>query len=298
MPPDRTTDPVLPNLTIQQLEYLDAVLGAPTWAAAAQRLGVTPSALSQGIAELERRVGVPIFERDGRRRVLRAQAEEVASYAREVLARTRELARWSAATTAGRVGSLRLGMIDAAAIGHYPEVLRRFRVDHPDVALRLTVAPSGALLDELAAAELDLVVCIAPPHGRAGIDTVKLLDEPLAVYAPAGTTAGRPAAWGPWVTFPEGSHTRRAIAAAVEQAGARFDVVAESHQPDVLAEMVRLGLGWTVLPVAQAEQGPDPLVRARAQPLLHRRLVAARRAGAAADPLVADLVAAMRSLGR
>lgn len=294
MNPDTATEPVLPNLTIQQLEYLDAILGAPTWATAAERLGVTPSALSQGIAELERRVGVPLFERDGRRRVLRPQAAEVAAYTREVLARTRELARWSAATNAGRVGSLRLGMIDAAAIGHYPEVLRRFRAEHPDVALRLTVAPSGALLDELAAAQLDLVVCVAPPQGRAGIDTVKLHDEPLAVYAPPGTKAGRPATWGPWVTFPEGSHTRRVIAAAVEQAGAPFNVVAESHQPDVLAEMVRLGLGWTVLPVAQAEHGPDPLQRARAQPLLHRRLVAARRSGSPADPLVTGLVTAMR----
>jgi DNA-binding transcriptional LysR family regulator len=294
MPTNPSTEPVLPNVTIQQLEYLDAIIGAPTWAAAAERLGVTPSALSQGIAELERRVGVPLFERDGRRRVLRAEAAQVAEYAHDVLARTRDLARWSAAVNTGQVGSLRLGMIDAAAIGHYPDVLRRFRAEHPDVTLRLTVAPSGALLDELAAAQLDLVICVAPPLGRAGIDTVKLLDEPLAIYAPPGTGASRPATWGPWVTFPEGSHTRRAIATALGKVGASFHVVAESHQPDVLAEMVRLGLGWTVLPVAQAEQGSDPLERVRDQPLLHRRLVAARRAGSVADPLIAELVAAMR----
>mgnify|MGYP003528081699 CR=1 FL=1 len=36
-----------------------------------------------------------------------------------------------------------------------------------------------------------------------------------------------------------------------------FEVVAESHQPEVLAEIIRLGVGWTVLPVIQAERGPD-----------------------------------------
>jgi len=70
-----------PNLTVQQLDYLVTVVDAPTWADAAARLGVTPSALSQGLAELERRVGVPLFERDGRRRVLSAGATPVVDHA-------------------------------------------------------------------------------------------------------------------------------------------------------------------------------------------------------------------------
>src|ERR1700690_3744497 len=97
----------MPNLTVQQLDYLVAVSDAPTWADAAGRLGVTPSALSQGIAELERRVGIQLFERDGRRRVLAAGAAPVLEHARDVLARTRDLADWSARTRAGLCGDLR-----------------------------------------------------------------------------------------------------------------------------------------------------------------------------------------------
>jgi hypothetical protein len=59
----------LPNLSVQQLDYLVAVHDAPTWADAAAAVGVTPSALSQGLSELERRLGVALFARDGRRRV-------------------------------------------------------------------------------------------------------------------------------------------------------------------------------------------------------------------------------------
>ena len=54
----------LPDLSIRQLEYLVAVAEEPTWALAAQRVGVSASALSQGLAELERRVGVALFERE------------------------------------------------------------------------------------------------------------------------------------------------------------------------------------------------------------------------------------------
>src|SRR5579871_4772780 len=96
-----TPGPV-PNLTVQQLEYLVAVADAPTWATAAAEVGVTPSALSQGLAELERRVGIPLFEREGRRRVLTPGAGPVLDHAREVVARTVDLAQYAQRQRAGR----------------------------------------------------------------------------------------------------------------------------------------------------------------------------------------------------
>jgi DNA-binding transcriptional LysR family regulator len=286
----------LPNLTIQQLEYLVAVSRSGTWAEAAASMGVTPSALSQGLAELERRVGVPIFERQGRRRVIAPAAAEMLAYAEAVVARTQDLARWSAGRRSGQTGQVRVGMIDAAAVHHFPEVLRRFRRQRPDIDLRLTVAPSGALMADLRRAALDLVVCIEPTNPVEGVACTLLLAEPLRVYAPTDTDAARPPReWGPWVTFPEGSTTRVVIAAAVARAGAPFEVVAESHQPDVLREMVGMGLGWTVLPVSQAESGGSPMTPARARPVAERRLVLARRTDTVDDPAAEALAAALIS---
>lgn len=278
----------LPNLTVQQLDYLVAVVDAPTWSDAAGRLGVTPSALSQGLAELERRVGVPLFERDGRRRVLAASAEPVLEHARDVLARTRDLADWSARTRAGRAGDLRVGMIDAAALHHYPDALRRFRQQRPDVALRLTVAPSGALLASLARGALDVVVCVEPPSPIDGLTALPVRTDELGVYAPPSAARGAPSTWGPWVTFPAGSHTRSLIDGALRRCGAPFDVVAESHQPEVLREMVTLGLGWTVLPTVQS--GKLRSVRR----LTERALVVARRAAAAPNAAADALAAVLR----
>ena len=281
--------PGVPNLTVQQLEYLDAVAEAPTWAVAAQHLGVTPSALSQGLAELERRIGVPLFERQGRRRVFSADAGPVLDHARAVLAGTRDLAAWATRLRAGDTGALRLGMIDAAAVDHYPEVLRRFRHERPDVQLRLSVAPSAPLLADLARGDLDLAVCVEPPAAVEGVEWSVLRADPLAVLAAPDTAAGPPATWGPWVMYPTGSHTRAVIVAALRAARAPLEVVAESHQPEVLREMVRLGLGWTVLPVVQA--GDLHVVRT----LGERRLVVARRHGAAPNPAADALVAVLRA---
>ena len=284
----------LPDLSIRQLEYLVAVADSDTFALAAERVGVSPSALSQGLAELERRVGLPLFDRDGRRRVLRPDTKPVLDHARQVVALTADLTDWAHRTRSGDSGHLRLGMIDASAVQHHGELLRRFRNEHPDLRIHLRVAPSGDLLAELVGGSLDLAVCVEPPAPVRGVHTEPLLTENLAVYAPDGRRrAGPSAGWGPWVLFPRGAHTRAVAEAALRRRGAPVEVVAESHQPEVLCEMVRLGLGWSVLPVAQAEWGGQPLTGCEV--LARRRLVTARRQGAAPHPAGVLVERALRS---
>ncbi|MBT8240779.1 MAG: LysR family transcriptional regulator [Acidimicrobiia bacterium] len=267
----------LPQISIQQLAYLVAIDDEPSWAIAARRLHVTPSALSQGVGELERRLGMDLFTRDGRRRLPRPEAQPVFDYARSVIVQTEDLIRWVDTRRAGRSGRLRVGMIDVAAVHHFPQTIRAFTEERPDVLFDLVVAPSSELAARLAKGELDLAVVVETPTELPGLDSIRLLNEPMAVYRPPGTKSGAPATWGPFVGFPPSSHTRSLIAAELSELGAPFEVVAESHQPEVLLQMVRLGMGWTVLPVSQAEAGPEPLERARTEPLLYRNLTAVRR---------------------
>ena len=284
----------LPDLSIRQLEYLVAVADSDTFALAAERVGVSPSALSQGLAELERRLGVALFDREGRRRVLRPDAGPVLAHARQVVALTADLTGWARRTRSGDHGRLRLGMIDASAVQHHGEALRRFRSEHPQLRIHLRVGPSGDLLRELIGGQLDLAVCVEPPEAVRGVSTEVLMSEDLAVYAPDGRRrAGPSAGWGPWVMFPRGAHTRALAEAALRRRGAPLEVVAESHQPEVLCEMVRLGLGWSVLPVAQAEWGDRALVGCAV--LARRRLVTARRLAAAPHPAGLLLEAALRA---
>jgi DNA-binding transcriptional LysR family regulator len=279
----------LPDLSIRQLEYLVAVDDEPTWARAAARVGVSPSALSQGLGELERRLGVALFDRDGRRRRIRPTAAPVVSHARHVLGLTGDLAHWADRLRRGSVGRVRLGMIDVAAVVHFPEELRSFRADRPDVELLLRVSPSAQLIEQLIGGALDLVVCVRPPRPIDGIEIEPLMLEDLTVYGPPDRTIGEPAGWGPWVLFPEGSHTRDVVESALRALGAPLDVVAESHQPEVLREMVRLDAGWTVLPSSQAERGERRLSNGRE--LATRQLVTARRSATVHDPAADELLA-------
>ena len=280
--------PRLPEVSVTQLEYLVAVHQNTTWAEAAKSLGVSQSALSQGLAELQRRLGIQLFSWEGRRRVPLETARHVTEHARRILAQTGDLAAWAERVRAGSAGKLRVGMIDAAAVDHFGETLREFRENRPELDLHVIVGPSGQLLQGLSTGDLDLAVCVQPDD--PGVANVPLLEEELLVYGPPGVRQSEPTLWGPWVTFPQGSLTRDLIGKALRSLRAPFDVVAESNQPEVLSEMVLIGMGWTVLPRIQAERPPASLTPIRQTPLLKRTLVAATRDTGLANPAAIELI--------
>lgn len=281
--------------TATQLEYLVAAVERGTWTAAAESLDVSASAFSQGLAELEKRLGLVLFDKEGRRRVATSEAETAATYAKRVLAELGAMQRWAYQSREGDVGQIRAGMIDTAAVHHFGDALVRFGTLHPELAVRLTVRPSAQLFEMLSLDELDVVIAVAPDDDT-GLNLRSLVAEPLYVYASPGSSFGPPETWGPWVTFPVESRTRSLVARALSDAGASFDVVAESSQPAVLREMVRLGMGWTVLAAVDAEREPHALRRALERPVAERLLTLAhrldRRPTAALERFIAMLLGA------
>lgn len=260
-----------------QLRYFVAAIDHGSWSDAATATGVSASAFVQGIGELEKRLGVALFDKDGRRRVPTADGLGAVVHAREVLGALASLDRWAEQTREGRVGQIRAGLIDTAAVHHFGEVLVRFRTLHPELGVRLTVRPSAQLFELLRAGDLDVVIAVAPSE-VGGLAIRPLVSEPLYVYAPPKTSIGAPPTWGPWVGFPADSRTRALVATALAQRGADYEVVGESSQPAVLREMVRLGMGWTVLSAVDAEREPHALRRAVEDPVAARVLTLAYRA--------------------
>ena len=275
------SEPAALNLHLQQLVYLREVERAGTLTEAAARLHISQPALSQSLAELERRLGVRLFERSGRRRVLTDAGRETVRYASEVLARTEVLRDELSAGQRGEAGTLRVGMIDAASLYVLPETIRRFRESHPGVQLRLVVDTSTALVRLLDDFALDLVFVVGPVAGER--ETNEVLREPLFLYGPPGADVAPPEA--EWVLPPAGSHTRVLIDEALLREGIRPRIALESGNPEVLRQLVALDLGWSVLPAAVAERGAPRLARYREAPLTWRTLLGARRTSPA-DPRV------------
>ena len=98
----------LEGLTLQQLRYFNSVAEGDTFADAAAAIGISQSALSQGIARLEQVVGTRRLERDGRRRRLTNAGELVAGYARRILGESEVLVDELADRRSGFAGTVRV----------------------------------------------------------------------------------------------------------------------------------------------------------------------------------------------
>jgi len=283
----------LADVTISQLRYLLASRDEESWKVAAASCGVSPSAFSQGIAQLERKLGLDLIDRSGRQRSLTAAGHAAATHAELVLAQMRELSRWASEVREGEAGLLVVGMIDTAAVHHFGDALVAFRRRYPEIELRLIVQPSASLTELLLRSEVDLIVAVeAAP--MQNVQSVPLVREPMYVYAPPGADIGAEATWGPWVTFPQASRSRALAGAELQRRGVDFTVVAESSQPAVLREMVQLGMGWTVLSSVDAEREPHALRRAHPNAVTERVLSMSHRSDRTSSPALLRLIDALR----
>lgn len=259
---------------LRQLVYLREVARQGTVTRAAEVLSVSQPAVSQSLADLERRLGIALFEPAGRQRRLTDDGREVLAFAERVLADSAALQERLEARARGEQGSIRVGMIDAASLYVLPRAIQRYREEYPGVELSLFVETSNELVRRLRAFDLDLVFVVGPPDGDLRAEEVSR--EVLYLYAPPGQ---RPDALGPdadWVLYPEGSRTRAVIDAGLARLGILPQVTLESHNPEVLKQMVALGLGWSVLPLTVAEAEGD--LRSSRGPLVAERpLVGLRR---------------------
>lgn len=282
------SNPQMLGVRLQQLAYLDALGRNGRYRDAADDLMVTQSALSQGLQRLEQSVGSPLFERVGRSHRLTAAGEETLLFARRVLAEAERLDDRLQARKEARSGTIRLGLVDAAALYLLSEQLESFRADFPNVDLRLTVDTSGRLLELLEQFDVDVAIVVGPAPNDAAIELVR---EPLHIYGPPIDDLQQAQ---DWVLYPEQSRTRRYIDDALASLGVRTVVRNESGNPSVIAQLVRLGVGWTVLPAGIAESVINPLPR-QIEAITERPLFAVRRDKAVADPLVDRLLTALDS---
>lgn len=274
----------LEGLTLQQLRYFNSVAEGDTFADAAAIIGISQSALSQGIARLEQVMGARLLERDGRRRRLTSAGELVAGYARRLLGESEVLVDELDDRRSGATGTLRIGMIDAAALYLFRDQIAAFRQAHPAIALSMTVAASSDLEQRLIDFRDDVAIVVGPSYR---LEAQLLVREPLHLYGSADDTAT-----GTWALYPAGSHTREAIDVGLAAVGIRPLVTVESGNPAVLRELAALTGSFTVLPEAIGASGtPLPVVLPA---VATREFVAAARSMATISPQAQGFITALQ----
>lgn len=139
------------------LAYLDEVVRQGSIRKAADKLNVAASAISRQILALEEELGVPLFDRSGRRTAPTAAGELLIRHVRDTirdLARTRELIEELKGL---RRGSVSIGLMSGLAANVIPQAISEFREQNPRVELKLRLMTTGdQILDAVESGDVDL----------------------------------------------------------------------------------------------------------------------------------------------
>ena len=167
------------------LRLLVSVVEAGSVTGAAQRLGVTQSAVSHLLDKLRAITGDPLFVRSGRGIVPTARATALAAQARELLDELERFAR-----AGGEFAPARWRTTFTIAANDFqrdvllPQLLERLRAQAPEVVLR--VIPSGIpTLDMLRQEHCQLVISPRPPEGSDIVQRRLFEDRYRVFYDPA-----------------------------------------------------------------------------------------------------------------
>jgi DNA-binding transcriptional LysR family regulator len=269
---------------------------------AAERLGVTQSAVSQQIAALEKELGAALFERIGRRVQLTSAGEVLAREAGKVLSAASRARDAVSEVSRGDAGRLRVGASTTPGIYLLPEVLGRFRLAFPHVELEFRIANSSRIEALAVANAFDLGVCgFRPTHGELfdialGEDRIVPVASP-ALARGARTLAPADLARWPYVAREAGSATRAAVQAALARLGVDPRPAFELPSPEAVLRAAEAGLGYAFLP-AQAVRDAfraARLVRLRVRGFEARRtLYAVHHRDKRVTPAMRALVALLR----
>lgn len=144
---------------------------------AGEVVGRTQSAVSMQIKRLEEALGQTVLRR------ARGGGIELTPHGHFLLSRAREILELNDAVVAAFrappiSGTVRLGCPDDYAFAYIPTILKRFAETHPAVQVEVMCLPSGELMRELRADELDLAL-VSEGHDPGGMPAVRLWRGPL-----------------------------------------------------------------------------------------------------------------------
>lgn len=142
----------------RRLSYVVATARYGSFTAAAERVGVTQSALTKSVAELERRLGYPIFERTARGVVVTEKGELFVERAARLLDDARNLLQGAAAGSDPYADVLRVGVCPTSLEYLLLEPVSALVRRHPKVRIEVSGAGFDRVLQQLRTGSIDIAL--------------------------------------------------------------------------------------------------------------------------------------------
>ncbi len=228
-----------------------AAADALSFARVAERLHLTPSAVSFQIKQIETQTGFELFARIGRKVALTEAGRVLLGYARGVLQSMGDVEQAMLALKGVDRGRVRLGLVSTAKY-IVPHMIARFRSLYPGVSVELKEGNRGAILAYLTDGAVDLAIMGQPPDGDVVAE--KFAVHPSVVVASpdhrlVGRTGVIPGSlareW--FVVREEGSGTRALADRFFASAGISPRVAMETSSNEMIKQAVVAGMGLAII---------------------------------------------------
>jgi len=226
-----------------------------SFAKAGDKLHLSPPAVFAQVQRLEGELGEKLYERSGRKLVLTPAGRMMIEYCRRLLVVHDEALDAVKELRGSQAGSLYLGCGPHISVSIVPHLLRAFVQQQPNVELRLITGNDHILFEDLAAGKVDVILMNLP------VDPGDLVQDPLWRYelvfvvppndpaARRGSAAAAELAHRPFILYQRAHVIEKAIREFCATAGFEPKVVMQNDQADSIKELVKLGLGISLLPL-------------------------------------------------
>lgn len=241
------------RLNIKQVEAFYRVFVTGSVTAAAQQLYVSQPAVSRLVADLEMAVKLKLFERKNRRlfptpegRMLFDEIEKTFVGLERISSRADEIRSF-------RTGSIRIAAMPAVAYSVLPSVIKEFNSRHPGIHVSLNILNSEAVFDWLSGHQMDFG--IAALTSQKTLAQIELLPSPACrCVVPADShlcqkdvVTPQDLKDVPFISLPASSMLRRRFDEVFQASGISRQMVLETTYSLSAIQLVKLGLGATIV---------------------------------------------------
>jgi DNA-binding transcriptional LysR family regulator len=291
------------DLKLDQLQTFTEVIELGTFSAAAERLQLSQPAVSLQVRQLEKRLGVRLIERVGKRATPTAAGTELINHAKRIEETVSTALDGMAMHASGALGRVRIGTGATACIYLLPPVLRNLRRRFPTLEITVKTGNTADVLKALEENALDIGLVTLPAPGRM-FEVTPVLDDAFVAITAADDDplpdAVTPAvlAKRPVVLYEAGGNTRRIVDEWFARSGIALTTVMDLGSVEAIKELVGAGLGCAVLPGTAVRNTGErlPIVSRPLSPKLHRKLALVMRRDKILNKGLREAIKALRRL--
>ncbi|UKS29405.1 LysR substrate-binding domain-containing protein [Paenibacillus sp. HWE-109] len=238
-------------MELLQLQYFLAVARLEHVTDAARSLHVTQSSLSKTIQRLEEDLGVPLFDRTGRKLRLNAFGSRFLHRAERALFELEQGKQELSDLSSPQHGTIELAVTNASTL---PNILRIFQKKHPQIQFHVQMLTTQEMITLLHRGEVDFGLS-SPPTNEDEIECQIVFADPILVAVPLGHRLADRSRISlselkdeRFVGVKRGYLTRDLVDSVCSSAGFVPRYVYEGNEPTRLSALVEAGIGIAFIP--------------------------------------------------